>query len=168
MSTGESKQTYTAEDVKAEVRQTVAQLSELSRSNVSFDEFCQTVLTKIVKLTGGHAALLWQSPAANENRITHRACRPDLDLPAENPSHETVIQRVIESQQPLAIASESLPNDISPLADSGAYLILAAPVYNRKKTCCSPFQARKHKPVSRHRNRLYTRTKWSQGMHCIG
>ena len=66
MSTGESKQTYTAEDVKAEVRQTVAQLSELSRSNVSFDEFCQTVLTKIVKLTGGHAALLWQSQAAQD------------------------------------------------------------------------------------------------------
>ncbi len=148
MSTGESKQTYTAEDVKAEVRQTVAQLSELSRSNVSFDEFCQTVLTKIVKLTGGHAALLWQSPAANETRITHRACRPELDLPAENRAHETVVHRVIESQQPVAIASESLPNDISPLADSGAYLILAAPVYNRKKACCGALELLQRRDIS--------------------
>ena len=138
MSTGESKQTYTAEDVKAEVRQTIAQLSELSRSNVSFDEFCQTVLTKIIKLTGGHAALLWQSSTANDSTVTHRAVRPDLELTAKNPSHEAVINQVIESKQPIAIASDTLPNDTSPLSDSGAYLILVAPYTTGKKSVAEP------------------------------
>ncbi|MDG2185990.1 MAG: HlyD family efflux transporter periplasmic adaptor subunit [Mariniblastus sp.] len=148
MSTGESKQTYTAEDVKAEVRQTIAQLSELSRSNVSFDEFSQTVLTKIIKLTGGHAALLWQSSTANDSTVTHRAVRPDLEITGKNPSHEAVINQVIESKQPIAIASETLPNDTSPLGDSGAYLILVAPVYNRKKICCGALELLQRREIS--------------------
>ncbi len=148
MSTGESKQTFTAEDVKAEVRQTIAQLSELSRSNVSFDEFCQTVLTKIVKLTGGHAALLWQAAANSESRITHRAARPNLEVPAENPSHALVINQVIENKKPVAIPSENLPENDSQIADAGPYLILVAPVFNRKKICCGALELLQRREIS--------------------
>ena len=42
---GESKQTYTVEEVKGELRQAVRQLSELSRSDVTFEAFCEQVLT---------------------------------------------------------------------------------------------------------------------------
>ena len=148
MSTGESKQTYTADEVKAEVRQTIGELSELSRSDVSFDEFCQNVLTKTVKLTGGHAALLWQSSGNNDSRITHKAGRPDLNLPPENLSHAAVMNRVIEAKQPMAVSSEALSHDINPLQNGDAYLILAAPVYNRKKICCGALELLQRKDIS--------------------
>ncbi len=149
MSTGESKQqTFTVEEVKAEVRQTIGQLNEMSRSDITFDEFCQTVLTKIVKLTGGHAAVLWQTVGTGPPRVTHRAAMPHADVTQDSMAHAQMAAAVIERKQPLAVPSESIQDDRNPLSDGAAYVSLLAPIYNRKKVCVGAIELYQRRNIS--------------------
>ena len=148
---GESKQTYTVEEVKGELRQAVRQLSELSRSDVTFEAFCEQVLTTLVKLTGGHGALLWQSPGPGRPAaISHRAIPPSLTLDIDELRHREAINQVIESKKPVCIDSTTLRNSDSDPADSSAMqcLMLLAPVFNRKHESCGSIELLQRSNIS--------------------
>ena len=141
MSTGESRQSFSAEEVKAEVRQTIQQLSALTREDTTFDEFCETVLTKVVKLTGAHGALLWQSNANGPPRITHKAGRQNFSLEVDESKHTGAVGEVISRQRGLAIPSTAIRRD----GDAGDVnanncLLLFSPVFNREKACCGSLE----------------------------
>ena len=132
MSTGE---TQYAEEVKAEVRQAIRQLSELSRSEVQYDEFCQTVLDKIVKLTGSHGALLWQLngtvPVAS-----HRAAGQQAEKIAPvAKEHSDLVAEVIGAEQAGSRSSKDLPSANEGGAEAIKYLMLFAPIFNSQKKC---------------------------------
>lgn len=136
MSTGESKQSYTVEDVKGELRQAVRQLTELSRSDVGFEDFCQEVLSTLVKLTGGHGALLWQyNDDTRQTQVAHRVLPPNLTVDIDELQHRDVINRVMQQKTPQCIESEALRTNASEPADENALqcLFLLAPVFNRKQ-----------------------------------
>ena len=59
MSAGESQHGQSAA-IREEVRRTIQQLNEMAQSERNFDQFCEAVLSKVVKITGAHGALLWQ------------------------------------------------------------------------------------------------------------
>ncbi len=141
MSAGESRQSFSAEEVKAEVRQTIRQLSELTRSEATFDEFCETVLTKVVKLTGAHGALLWQSTNSSPPRITHKAGRPTFSLDVDEVKHTALVNEVIEKQGALGILSESVRgSDEHHDPNATSCLLLFSPVFNRMKVCCGSLE----------------------------
>ena len=142
MSTSESRQSFSAEEVKAEVRQTIQQLSALTREDTTFDEFCETVLTKVVKLTGAHGALLWQSNANGPPRITHKAGRQNFSLEVDETKHTNAVGEVISRQRGLAIPSTTIRRDDAGAADANTNncLLLFAPVFNREKACCGSLE----------------------------
>lgn len=141
MSTGESKQAQ-VESVKSDLRQAIRQLSELSRSDVSFDQFTQQVLAQLVKLTGAHGALLWQLDSESAAaRITHKSGNPGFQLTVDDRLHRDVVREVIEKQTPIGIESESLRGDNvdQDQADTPC-LLLFAPVRNRQRECCGSLE----------------------------
>jgi len=143
MSTGESRQSFSAEEVKAEVRQTIQQLSALTREDTTFDEFCETVLTKVVKLTGAHGALLWQSNANGPPRITHKAGRQNFSLEVDETKHTDAVGEVISRQRALAIPSTAIRRDGADAAgdvNTNNCLLLFSPVFNREKACCGSLE----------------------------
>ena len=142
MTTGESRQSFTAEEVKAEVRQTIQQLQELSLTDTSFDEFCETVLTKVVKLTGAHGALLWQSNANGGPRISHKAGRQSFSLDVDESKHLNIVGQVISQQQRFGISSASVARDSETESETNDTncLMLFAPVFNRTKVCCGALE----------------------------
>ena len=150
MSTGESKQAAgNVDQIRSELRQAIRYLSELSRSDASFDEFCQQVLTRVVKLTGAYGALLWQSPAEGPPRITHKTSVPDFSLNVDEELHRDVVLEVIQKKMPLGIESESLKGQGDPTADNTTRcLMLFSPVYNRKKEVCGSIELLQRNDIS--------------------
>lgn len=151
MSTGESKQAYTVEDVKGELRQAVRQLTELSRSDVGFEEFCEQVLSTLVKLTGGHGALLWQVNEANrQTQIAHRVIPPEFSIDIDEQRHREVIDSVVEKKAPACIQSEALRGpDAEPLVENSLQcFFLIAPVFNRKQESCGALELLQRRDVT--------------------
>ena len=151
MSTGESKQAAANVDhIRSELRQAIRQLSELSRSDVTFDEFCQHVLTKVVKLTGAYGALLWQLPKDGQPRITHKTGVPNFVLEVNDQLHQEVVLEVIEKKSPLGIESESLQgqrdDDSEPVGSP--CLMLLTPVYNRQQEVCGSLELLQRNEIS--------------------
>lgn len=143
MSAGESKQAQNVESIKSDLRQAVRQLNELTRSDATFDEFCQQVLTKLVKLTGAHGAILWQSPGVDgPPRITHKTGSPTFKLDINDQLHQDVVLEVIQKKTPLGIESEALKvsEDTAVDPDATQCLMLFTPVFNRKKDCCGSLE----------------------------
>ncbi len=143
MSAGESKQADNVESIKSDLRQAVRQLSELSRSDATFDEFTQEILVQLVKLTGAHGALLWQSPGSGGlPRITHKSGSPDFKLAIDDQLHRNIVVEVIEKQQPLGIDSETLrgSSGIGLVSVSTQCLLLFTPVFNRSRDCCGSLE----------------------------
>ena len=150
MSTGESKQVDSnVEHIRTELRQAIRHLSELSRSDSSFDEFCQQVLTRVVKLTGAHGALLWQAPIGGQPRITHKTGAPNFVLKVDDQLHQDVVLEVIEKKTPLGIESESLRSEkISDDVPGTNCLMLFSPVHNRKKEVCGAIELLQRNDIS--------------------
>ena len=61
MSSAEQQTQPSPEAIRQEVRKTIHQLNEMARTEKDYDEFCNAVLGKVVKMTGAHGALLWLS-----------------------------------------------------------------------------------------------------------
>ena len=150
MSTGESKQVDSnVEHIRTELRQAIRHLSELSRSDSSFDEFCQQVLTRVVKLTGAHGALLWQAPVGGQPRITHKTGAPNFVLKVDDQLHQDVVLEVIEKKTPLGIESESLRSEkIADDVSGTNCLMLFSPVHNRKKEVCGAIELLQRNDIS--------------------
>ena len=147
MSAGESKQTYTVEDIKTELRLAVRQLSELTRSDATFDQFCDQVLTKLVKLTGSHGALLWQSTSPGNAQISHKLIVSELNLSISDEKHRQAVNQVIQDRAPAAVDSKSLV-DGEVEADGTHCLMLFAPVFNRKRESCGTLELLQRGSVS--------------------
>ncbi len=147
MSTGDSKQTYTVEDIKLELRRAVRQLSELTRSDATFDQFCEQVLSKTVQLTGAHGSLLWES-AGNGIQITHRNIPADFRVDIDEAQHREVVKRVIDQQQPACLESESLVGSEPSTADCMPCLIFLAPILNRQQQSCGALELLQRSQVS--------------------
>ena len=152
MSTGESKQAAgNVDHIRNELRQAIRHLSEMSRSDSSFDEFCQQVLTRVVKLTGAHGALLWQAPAGGQPRITHKTGVPNFVLQVDDQLHLDVVLEVIEKKTPLGIESESLRGEQAVADEASAAtncLMLFSPVHNRKKEVCGAIELLQRNDIS--------------------
>ena len=149
MSAGESKQTYTVEDIKSELRVAVRQLSELARSDTGFDEFCQTLLNKLVKLTGGHGAVLWQSGPGGAYHITHKNIAPDLRIDISETMHRNMVKEVIQTSKPICIESEKLRDGDEAVATEAAQcFMLLAPVMNRKNESCGALELLQRRNIS--------------------
>ena len=146
---GESKQTYTVDDIKSELRIAVRQLGELARSNTDFDEFCNALLAKLVKLTGSHGAVLWQANPHGVCQITHRDVSAELRLDISDSMHRDVVKEVIQTGQPICIESENLVEEgynVDPQA--AQCLLLIAPVVNRKKENCGTLELLQRRNIS--------------------
>ena len=151
MSTGESKQAAANVDhIRSELRQAIKQLSELSRSDASFDEFCQQVLMQVVKLTSAHGALLWQMPKDGQPRITHKSGVPNFVLEVDQQLHQDVVMEVVTKRTPLGIESESLrgKRESAEPSEGDSCLILITPVYNRKQEVCGGLELLQRNDIS--------------------
>ena len=144
MSTGQ-QQSPSATAIRDEVRRTIQQLNELARTEQDFDQFCDTVLSQVVKITGAHSALFWQLNAQRQPRLTHQSgtcphATASQIVAAENELHIGALMEVIHKKKPMGLASEAFTSRQS---DSGqdqdtsdeAFLLLFAPVYDRAASC---------------------------------
>ncbi len=155
MSTGGNNANQAAETVKMEVRQTIQQLNELTRSDANFDEFCQTVLAKVVKLTGAHGALLWQVNGKGVPAVTHKAAGHNAENISPNAQqHANVVREVMGKEELIGLMSTDLPAVVDengePVEqpDSPVYLMLFSPVYNRRKKCCGSIELLQRSDIS--------------------
>ena len=163
---GGSGSSYTAEEVKAEVRQTIKQLSEMTRTEANFDEFCQQVLSRVVQLTGAHGALLWQVNGTGSPAVTHKAAGRNAEQIQPNAQqHSKLVMEVVNKQQPLGLTSESLAGDTQDPADPAtttadqalAYLMLFSPIFDRQKNCCGSIELLQRNDISESAQQGYLR-----------
>ncbi len=96
-----------AEQTKQQVYQTIRQLKELARSPVSFEEFCQTLLTKIVPITGAYGAIIWRARDVTAVE-PFRGLGPRVKSPElHGPTHHEWLLEVVRSQQAVCRISDS-------------------------------------------------------------
>lgn len=111
-----------AEQTKQQVYQTIRQLKELARSPISFEEFCQTLLTKVVPITGAHGAIIWRARDAHEVE-PFRGLGPRVKSPELHGStHHQWLLDVVRQQQAICRISDTLGDDLantSPDQESG-------------------------------------------------
>ncbi len=151
---------YTADEVKAEVRQTIRQLSEMTRTEESFDQFCQEVLSRVVQLTGAHGALLWQINGGGTPTVTHKAAGRLAETIAPNAQqHSNLVLEVINNEKPMSLPSHSLPSDDENEGESGqtAYLMLFSPVLDRQKNCCGSIELLQRNDITQSAQEGYLR-----------
>ena len=140
MSSGH-QQTQSAQEIRDEVRRTIQQLTELARTEKDFDQFSETVLANIVKITGAHGAILWQidpqtglSQTHQFGKYPHQAAREITS--AENDRHTGAILEVVRKKLPMGISSEAFTGnanieelDQRPIP----FLLLFAPLLDRQQ-----------------------------------
>jgi multidrug efflux pump subunit AcrA (membrane-fusion protein) len=132
MSTGESKQSYTVEDIKAELRHAVRQLGELTRSDVAYEDFSKTVLSKLISLTGAHGALLWHLLPTGSVQPAQQVLAPNLSLDLDAGRHREVVAGIAHNQSTECIDSRTLATSeaVDPAATC---LLMLTPVLDRRR-----------------------------------
>jgi multidrug efflux pump subunit AcrA (membrane-fusion protein) len=148
MSTGEQQQ-QAASAIRDEVRKTIQQLTEMAQSEKDFDQFCNAVLTQVVKITGAHGALLWQINGNQVPQLTHLSGTAPNETARQitskdNPQHNKAILEVVDRQIPMGVTSEAFTGtpdatDPSGLKDE-SFLMLFSPVFSRPKKCCGTLE----------------------------
>lgn len=93
-------------------------MTELTRTEENFDNFCGAVLGKLVDITGAHGALFWQINGQGLPRLTHHSGRAPHDLAREilspeNESHSRAILDVVRQKMPIGIASEAFTGKLA-------------------------------------------------------
>ena len=141
MSSGQTQ--ASTERLKDEVRQAVRQLTEFSRTADDYAQFVDRVLNDIVRITGAHGALLWEMKQANSppalSGFSGQA--PDDSaraiLAPDNEGHTRMLMEVIGKKQPVGLSSEAFTGPVDPDAPvvPETFLMLLAPVVNRKQQC---------------------------------
>jgi len=147
----ESKRTYTADEIKSEVRRTIVQLRDIARTQSDFNQFVQTVLGKIVGLTGAHGALLWQLNGKGEPQVTHAAGNRVREIGPESRQHGNLVTEVIAKETPLGLASEAVVvagETKQSIKNSTPFLLLFAPIHNRKRVCCGTIELLQRNEIS--------------------
>jgi multidrug efflux pump subunit AcrA (membrane-fusion protein) len=150
MSAGEQQNNPSPSAIREEVRRTIQQLNEMASTEKDFDQFCDTVLSKVVKITGAHGALLWQVNGENTPKLTHQTGRhPNATakevLSHENRQHNNAVMEVVTKQLPMGLTSEAFTGRGGDVTDPNAqrddsFLMLFSPVYNRTKECCGTLE----------------------------
>ncbi|MDB4371491.1 hypothetical protein N9Z44_05255, partial [Mariniblastus sp.] len=150
MSTGEQQNSPSPSAIRDEVRRTVQQLNEMASTEKDFDQFCDTVLSRVVKITGAHGALLWQVNGNQTPQLTHQTGRhPNASakdvLSQENSQHSNAVMEVVAKELPMGLTSDSFtepphPQDENPTQNDDSFLMLFSPVYNRTKKCCGTLE----------------------------
>ena len=141
MSTGQ--QQANTEKLKDEVRQAVRGLAEFSRTADNYGQFCERVLNDIVRITGAHGALLWEMKQPNSPPALSGFSGQAPDdharaiLSPGNESHTRMLMEVIGKKQPVGISSDAFTGPVDAEAPDNAmpFLMLFAPVVNRKQDC---------------------------------
>ncbi|MFN9540086.1 MAG: GAF domain-containing protein, partial [Planctomycetota bacterium] len=140
MSTDTRNQNEAAEQVKQQVRNTIQELRALVRADLSFDEFCQTLLNKAVPLTGSHGAIIWRAGGEGGQLIMAAAHGPRVEeIQPQHPAHQSLLLDAASKQHSLVVPSEALGlfNGVVNAAGDrpGEMLLLVTPVFDRKKQC---------------------------------
>ncbi len=109
MSTGEQQNNPSPSAIRDEVRRTVQQLNEMASTEKDFDQFCDTVLSRVVKITGAHGALLWQVNGSQTPQLTHQTGRhPNANakdvLSQENSQHSNAVMEVVAKEREIYAA----------------------------------------------------------------
>ena len=112
MSTGEQQNSPSPTQIREEVRRTIQQLNEMANTEKDFDHFCDTVLSRVVKITGAHGAMLWQVNGDNTPRLTHQTGKHPNEtakevLSNDNRQHNNAVMEVVTKQLPMGLTSES-------------------------------------------------------------
>ncbi len=143
MSSAEHQTRTDPDAIRNEVRRTIQQLNEMARTEKDYDQFCNAVLGKVVKMTGAHGALLWQANGDRQPKLTHHSGVPPSEtakavVTAVDGQHGKAVMEVITKQMPMGLMSESLtgrPADPNQKIDD-PFLMLFSPVFNRADSCC--------------------------------
>ncbi len=123
-----TERSATVDQVKSEVRQTIEELRALARAAIPFDQFCQTLLSKVVPLTGAYGAIIWQLNG-QQGFVPIHGFGPRFQLfAAPNPEHQQLLAEVARKQQPLSVASESVSDDPA----TNNVLLIAVPILDRQ------------------------------------
>ena len=143
MSSAEQQTQHSPDAIRQEVRKTIQQLNEMARTEKDYDEFCNTVLGKVVKMTGAHGALLWQVNGNQRPKLTHRSGMPPNEtakavLSQVDGQHGNAVMEVVTKQLPMGLMSEAFtgkPANPGQKNDD-SFLMLFSPVFNRADSCC--------------------------------
>ena len=138
-----TEQTEASPDaIRDEVRRTIQSLKELAQTEKDYDKFCETVLGKVVKITGAYGALLWQVNGDNLAKLTHRSgVLPNETAKAilsqADGQHGKAVVEVVTKQRPMGLMSEAFTGR-STNPDQNAdepFLMLLSPVFKRADSC---------------------------------
>ena len=147
MSSSESQPEPTAA-IREEVRRTIQQLNEMVHTETNFDQFCQTVLAKVVKITSAHGAILWQVNGNQTPQVAHQVGGHPNKLAQtvvsqENSQHNAAVLEVVNRQQPMGVPSDTISTNESFDANTArdeSFLMLFSPIYDRDQKCCGTLE----------------------------
>ena len=143
MSSAEHQTEASPDAIRDEVRRTILSLKEMAQTEKDYDQFCNTVLGKVVKMTGAHGALLWQVNGDKQPRLTHRSgVLPNQTAKAVlsqvDGQHSKAVLDVVTKQLPIGLMSDSITGRSTDPDQKGddPFLMLLSPVFNRADSCC--------------------------------
>ena len=139
-----AEQTEASPDaIRDQVRRTIQFLKELSQTEKDYDQFSNTVLERVVKMTGAHGALLWQVNGDGQPMLTHRSgVLPNETAKAilsqADGQHSKAVVDVVAKQRPIGLMSDAFTGRSTDQDQKGddPFLMLLAPVFNRADSCC--------------------------------
>lgn len=150
MSTGEQTNNPSPAAIRDEVRRTIQQLNEMATTERNFDRFCDTVLRRVVNITGAHGALFWQINGDRKPQLTHQSgkhpSKTASQLLAEgNEKHTRAVLEVVDKELPMGLKSDEFTSADSQSDDADqqrdeSFLMLFSPIYNRTKKCCGTLE----------------------------
>ncbi|MBX3416992.1 MAG: HlyD family efflux transporter periplasmic adaptor subunit [Pirellulaceae bacterium] len=118
----------TVEQVKKEVRQTIEELREMTRSEIPFDRFCESLLNKIVPLTGAYGAIIWQFKGESGFASIFGNGPRYQTLSGDNEQHQGLLYEVARNQKGLSVRSEA----VSDSPEAANMLLIAVPIMDRQ------------------------------------
>lgn len=145
MTTSEQQQVPSSQSIRDEVRRTIQRLSELAQTEDDFDQFCETVLAQVVKITGSYGCLFWQIKGNNSIELTHLSGSAPHEtarqiVTKDNRQHTNALAEVVNRKLPMGLASETFTGPVDntdPDRDNDApFLMLFAPVNRAAEKCC--------------------------------
>ncbi|MEZ6096259.1 MAG: GAF domain-containing protein [Pirellulaceae bacterium] len=148
-----SERSATVEQIKSEVKQTIDELRMLARADIPFEQFCQTLLSKVVPLTGAHGGIIWQFKGEQGFQPLFGFGPKHQLITAENHPHQQMLTEVARKQQPLCVPGAS----VSENAESAEMLLIAVPILDRQSRSWGSLELLQRNEISEETQKGYVR-----------
>ncbi len=114
------------EETRHEIRSLIGEINQLAQSDVSFDEFCEGFLRRVVSALAAEGAAIWMLEEGQlrlQYQINFAAAQLTNDAQREA-RHQSLLRKVVASGQPVVLNQQSGGSDQEEFANPTDFLLV--------------------------------------------